>query len=121
MTTNTQAPDAAPKKLMHPIIAIVLVILVAVGVVLVFAANYLVFVDNTHASQADSMQKSLEAHGFKADSALAQRVSDGCRYQQDHYPISTTIVHDYNGKKSAITFMCDGNASISDFAAIPVP
>jgi len=121
MTTNIQDSAAAPKKSINPVIpilAITVFVLVAVGVFIGFTAHY---VDNARASQADSMQKSLEAHGFKADSALAQRVSDGCRYQQDRYPVSTTIVHDYNGKKSAITFMCDGNASISDFAAIPVP
>jgi hypothetical protein len=118
-TTQTPALDAAPKKRFHPavfLLVVLVAVLAVIGVVLGFMAHY---VDDSRAFQATSMQQSLESHGIKADIALAQNVSEGCRYQRDGYPVSTTLVHDYNGKKSSITFMCDKSTGISDFAATP--
>jgi uncharacterized protein HemX len=125
-TTQTPAPPANPstaKTFLKPaILLLALFVVVGFGVALVLG-TVSQGVENGTESRIASMQSSLESHGITAEGDLAERVMNACRATSSTFfePLSTTIVQDYNGKKSVITLMCGENASISDFAAIPVP
>jgi hypothetical protein len=126
-TTQTPAPSSTPSPRPNTFrkqVIILLGVLVVVGflVSLVLGSASQV-VEDGRESRIASMQSSLDSHGITAEGDLAERVMNACRATSSTFfePLSTTIVQDHNGKKSVITLMCGENASISDFAAIPVP
>lgn len=126
-TTETPATDSAPSPRRNSFrkqVIILIGVLVVVGfLVSLMLGSAAQVIEDGKDSRIASMQSSLESHGITAEGALAERVMNACRATSSTFfePLSTTIVQDYKGKKSVITLVCGKDASITDFAAIPVP